>query len=107
MAETTNIIAIRYVQGDLVEPDPEMLEREARSRDRTGVAQIERVMRGEEVAAAVTPRRVASRALDVSSARAPTAEMKIPPGSVVGHPTVDVRARDKVTGRAIYSVDTY
>jgi len=107
MAANTTTVAIRYVQGDLIDADPEMRERELRSRDRTGVAQIERVMRGEETAAPVTMRRVAPRALDVSAVPAAAAAMKIPPGSVVGHPTVDVRARDKVTGRARYSVDTY
>lgn len=107
MAEIAKAASIRYVQGELVEATPEMIEREARSRERTGVAQIERVMRGEERPADVARDRAALRAAGLEPERGPGAELKVPPGSVVGRPTVDVRARDKVTGRAKYSVDTY
>lgn len=107
MPRVTRPVSIRYVQGNLVERDEQMLEREQRSRERTGVAQIERVMRGEEVAANVTRDRAALRAAGLAPVRGPGASLRVPEGSVVGKPTVDVRARDKVTGRAKYSADTY
>ena len=107
MPRDTRPFSIRYTQGELVETAPEQVEREQRSRERTGVAQVERVMRGEEVAADVTRDRAKLRALGATPVRGPDASLRLAEGSVVGKPTVDVRARDKVTGRARYSADVY
>jgi CO/xanthine dehydrogenase Mo-binding subunit len=115
---------IRYVQGDLVIRDPDFLEGEAWSRERTGVAQIERRIRGEETPAdrQADLAKLAKRGLVPKTLRlggagagragahagvAASSAPKVEPGSVVGHSTVDVRARDKITGRAKYSSDAY
>ncbi|HLF78697.1 MAG TPA: xanthine dehydrogenase family protein molybdopterin-binding subunit, partial [Dehalococcoidia bacterium] len=88
--------------------------------------QIYRRMRGEEVPAdreadlkrlaalGLLPKGKGSSALRLSqvsteprAAGAGATEMRIAPGSVVGNPTIDIRARDKITGRAKYSSDVY
>ena len=108
MAEFSPQAAIRYTQGELVEGDAQRHEREKHSRERTGVAQVERVMRGlEKPANAAADRAELNKHIDSRPMRGPGASLRLAPGSVIGKPTVDVRARDKVTGRAMYSVDTY
>jgi len=121
---TNNATSIHYVYGDLVEATPELLERDAYTRERHGAAQVERRMRGEEVPAdreadmailraqGLLPPLLKSGKRDGlmpvgAFAALSAAEMKIEPGSVVGRPQIDVRARDKVLGRAKYSSDTY
>lgn len=117
---------IKFVRGDLVNPTPEQLEREMMSRERHGIAQIERRIRGEEVPAdreadlarlkalGVLPevrRGVPGTALTQVSTAPDTgrssAALSIEPGSVIGKPMVDIRARDRVTGRARYATDVY
>ncbi|HEY5476629.1 MAG TPA: molybdopterin cofactor-binding domain-containing protein [Tepidiformaceae bacterium] len=99
--------AIRYVHGELVTTDAQLLQREADSRERNGINQIERVMRGEETPANVERDR--ARLLNKGIAPLPDlhADLKVSPGDVIGKPATDLRALDKVTGRAQYSVDTY
>jgi CO/xanthine dehydrogenase Mo-binding subunit len=98
---------IRYVQGDLIEADAFTMEREQRARDRTGVSQIERVMRGDETPATEMLQRAELEARGVKFEQGPGFALHVTPGNIVGVATVDVRARDKVTGRASYSVDVY
>jgi CO/xanthine dehydrogenase Mo-binding subunit len=107
MAEKKRPFPGKYVQGDLVATDLLLIERERNSRDRTGVSLVERVMRGEEAPADVARDRAALRARGVQPVTGADGTLKVGPGSVVGRPTVDMRARDKVTGRAQFSVDTY
>jgi xanthine dehydrogenase YagR molybdenum-binding subunit len=107
MAESTRPGLIRYVQGEPVTTDALMLERERNSRMRTGVDQIERVMRGEETPANVDAERAALQARGIEPVVQPDRSLRIAAGSVVGRPTIDTRARDKVTGRAQFSTDTY
>ncbi len=107
MADSTRPSRISYVQGDMIEADPQLLERERNSRLRTGVDQIERVMRGEELPANIAADRASMRRQGIAPVAKADLSLKVPPGSVVGKPTIDTRARDKITGRAQYSVDTY
>jgi CO/xanthine dehydrogenase Mo-binding subunit len=127
MAKTSdsNRPQIKYVYGELVETTEEGLLRDGWTRERHGVTQIERVMRGEEKpadlaadlaklrkAGVLSPeieRSLRGKRLPGAAPRrtAAGAEMRIPAGSVVGKPTVDIRARDKILGRAEYSADVY
>lgn len=115
MADNTNTNAIKtgapidYTQGELIAPTPEAIAREQASRERTGVAQIERVMRGEELPADAEGDRARLTALGLlpQPQRGPGKELRVPPGAVVGHATVDGRARDKVLGRANYTTNIY
>src|SRR5918996_4049157 len=112
----------KYVYGELVEATEEGLQRDAWTRERHGVSQVERALRGEESPAdleadlgrlrqqGVLPD--ARRAGGLTgfgrlAAPAPTTTLRIEPGAVVGNPQIDVRARDKITGRAKYSSDMY
>ena len=107
MADNSRRFPGTYEQGQLVSTDPMLIEREAWSRDRTGVSQVERVMRGEESPADVARDRAALRAQGIEPVTGPGGTLKVAPGSVVGQPTIDMRARDKITGRAQYSSDLY
>lgn len=99
--------AIRYVHGDLVTTDAELLKREADSRERNGINQIERVMRGEETPANAERDRARLLNQGIAPISGLHADLKVTPGDVVGRAAIDVRALDKVTGRASYSVDQY
>src|SRR5579859_2642963 len=99
---------IDYVYGDLLSTHALHQQREIESKDRTGISQIERVLSGEERPADVERDRERLRGLGALGPQAgPRTTLRVAAGSVVGKPTVDFRARDKVTGRAQYSVDTY
>lgn len=104
-----DLTGIKYTHGELVDPTPEALERDAWARERTGVSQVERVMMGlERPADAVRDRELITKALGPMAPKVgPGADLKVPLGSTVGHPTIDERAHDKVTGRATYSSDVY
>lgn len=97
---------IKYVRGTLVNPTPEQAEREEASRERHGVEQIYRRMRGEEIPGDYEADRAELKALGLIPEYTANG-MNFDPGAVVGKPEVDARARDRVTGRAKYSVDTY
>jgi xanthine dehydrogenase molybdenum-binding subunit len=112
----------KYVYGELVEATEEGLQRDAWTRERHGVSQVERALRGEESPAdleadlarlrqqGVLPDTRHGRPLTGFgrlAAPATAATLKIDPGAVVGNPQIDVRARDKITGRAKYSSDMY
>ncbi len=112
MAETRavrKISDINYVHGEMVDPGPDDVDSELRTREREGIDQIERVMRGEELPAdAVTARAALMKELgDGVPRRTPGAGLRVDPGSVVGKPTIDGRARDKLTGRAQFAADLY
>jgi xanthine dehydrogenase YagR molybdenum-binding subunit len=118
---------IHYERGEIIDPSPEQLEREMWSRERHGVEQIYRRMRGEETPAdreadlqrlaklGLLPRFKRADQLKLSQvSSAPgtagavsASSLRIEPGSVVGNPTIDIRARDKITGQARYSSDVY
>ena len=89
---------IQWTYGTLITDDPEALAREERSKELYGFAQVERVQRGEE-----KPPSPARLKADRSRAEAAAAL----PLKVVGTPTIDLYAREKVTGRARYPVDIY
>ena len=93
---------IKYERGNLVNPTPEQAEREEASRERHGVEQIDRRMRGEEIPADPDLDRAELKALGFIPER-PANAVNFDPGAVVGRPEVDARARDRVTGRAKYS----
>src|SRR3970040_740976 len=107
MADNSRRFPGTYEQGQLVSTDPMLIEREAWSRDRTGVSQVERVMRGKRGRATVARDGAALRAQGIEPVTGPGGTLKVAPGSVVGQPTIDMRARDKITGRAQYSSDLY
>src|SRR5262249_19749008 len=99
---------IKFVRGDLINPSPEILEGEMAARERYGIAQIERRIRGEEVPADVDADRLAlKKAGFVATWDAATSSLRVEPGAVVGKPMVDVRALDKILGRAKYSANVY
>ncbi|MQA00041.1 MAG: molybdopterin-dependent oxidoreductase [Dehalococcoidia bacterium] len=98
----------RYVYGELINPGADEIAHERYSRQRQGITQIERVLRGEEVPRNVAAMRAALKAGGAPEPRrGPGFQLRVEPGFVVGHDTIDMRARDKVTGRAIYSADVY
>src|SRR2546421_4217366 len=128
MAQTsdhTNRPVIKYVYGELVEGNEEQRYRDALTRERHGATQVERVMRGEEKPADIAADIAHLRKIGVMAPeaekylrgkrlngagpqmRTSSAEMHMAPGSVVGKGQIDVRARDKITGRAQYSSDVY
>jgi CO/xanthine dehydrogenase Mo-binding subunit len=98
---------INYVHGELLTTDPLILERERQSRDRNGISQIERVMRGEETPADVARDRAKLRSRGIEPMAGPGSALKVDAGDVIGRPATDVRALEKVTGRAQFSVDMY
>src|SRR6185436_12613297 len=128
MAKTsdhTNRPEIKYVYGELTDANDEGRLRDAMTRERHGVTQVERVMRGEEKPADIAADIAHLRKIGVMAPeaekhlrgkrlggtapqmRTSSAEMHYAAGSVVGKGQVDVRARDKITGRAQYSSDVY
>src|SRR5437870_3217229 len=98
---------IKYVRGDLIDPTPEQLAGEMAARDRYGIAQIERRIRGEEEPADIAADRLKLKQAGFLPAAGVGAAAKVDPGAVIGKPMVDVRAMDKILGRAKYSANVY
>lgn len=112
MAKTNplkNPADIKFVYGELVDPGPDDIASDLRTRDREGIDQIERVIQGlEQPADAEKDRAAMMKALGPAApVRTADASLRVEPGFVVGKSVVDGRARDKVTGRALYSTNVY
>ncbi len=86
-----------YEPGTMINTSAAQLEATTRRRERNGQAQVLRVLAGLEAPAA-NVKEDRERAV---------AALQALPLNVVGVPTPDIHARDKVTGRARYSADLF